>query len=127
MKAPATIQLKKHYVYVRRLEDANLDVIVNVWKRVAAVCEEHGCYNILVESFIGKIPIKDAFSRSEVFKKAGINHCHRIAWVHHKKESLEDIERLETLLKKQGILNGGLFPNIEEALKWLLLTRQKKA
>ena len=120
MKVSTTIQFKTHYVYVRRLEDADLDEIENIWRRIAAACEAHDCHNILVESFMSKTPNKHILSHSEVFIKAGIDHRHRIAWVHHQKKTLEDIKKIETDINKQGNINGRLFPNIEEALKWLL-------
>ena len=120
MKVLTTIEFKNHYIYVRRLENADLDEIKDTWRRVAAECEAHNCYNILVESFVGKVPIEDTLPSGQVMGNAGIDHRHRIAWVHHEKESLED---LQTALKKQGIANDRLFPDIEEALKWLLITK----
>jgi len=121
MRVSTTIDFKNHYVYVRRLENADLEEFEVVWRRIVAECQEHHCFNILVESFITKIPIKDNLLSGEIFDKVGLNHRYRIAWVHHQKESLEDIKLKSVAIKKQGIINGRLFPNIEEALEWLLL------
>ena len=120
MKVKTTIEFKKHYIYVRRFQNAKLDEIEDIWRQITAACEQHNCYNILVESFTGNIPVKDRFSSREVYDKAGINHHHRIAWVHHQKESLRDMETIESAIKKLGFINGKLFPNIEKALEWLL-------
>ena len=123
MKASTTIEFKNYYLYVRRLEDANLNEIEDAWRDIAAACRQHNCYNILVESFFGKIPIEDILLRGGVMGNAGINSRHRIAWVHHQKESLEDVEKIEDVIRKQGAINFELFPNVEDALKWLLIIR----
>ena len=121
MRVSTTIEFKNRYVYVRRLEDADLNEIEETWRRIAAACAEHQCYNVLIESFIGKIRMENILPFSEAIAKSGIDHRHRIAWVHHRKESLGDIEKIEARLKEQGVMNGGLFSNIEQALRWLLI------
>ena len=86
-----------------------------------AECEKHDYFNILGESHTEEpLSTMDAYNHIEIFKLAGVTKQHRIAWVHHVKETDKTMKFIENVLKNRGLVNGGLFPTIEEAKRWLL-------
>lgn len=86
-----------------------------------AACEENNCFNILGEGFITEpLTTMEAYNHIQIFRDVGLTRKHRIAWVHHIEETAEPARFAETVLNNRGLVNGRLFPTVEEAIEWLL-------
>lgn len=116
------IEYKGSHVHARIYGKNNYDVSLEVWRRIMAACKEHNCFNILGENYTTEeLSTMDAFNHIEILGLVGLTLQYRVAWVNHVKETSRGLEFVETVVvKNRGLVNGGLFPNIEEAKRWLL-------
>ena len=109
------------YVHAQQYGPDSYDASLELWQHIAATCKEHNCYNILGESFTTQaLTPMEAYDHIKIFELAGITFKHRIAWVNHSKETVDSTKFAETVLKNRGLINGQVFPTVEEAKQWLL-------
>lgn len=88
--------------------------------RTYPACDSYSCYDILgVSDLDTPFSTMDAYDHHEIWAEVGVTLKHRIAWVNKDAESLEILKFTETVLLNRCQLNGGLFPSIGEAEKWL--------
>ena len=109
------------YVEARSIGDKSYQTAVILWQEIIKTCDEHNCYKVLGigESTTG-ISTMDAMNHGKLFKDFAIANKFKIAWVELNKEAVGSMKFLETVLMNRGMLNGMLFPDVEEAKRWLL-------
>ena len=120
MSLTHTICLDNHWIKV--VTEGRFDFIkaFEMWEAVVAVCEEHGCHNILGVSNIDEpLPSMDAYDHLSMFEAVGVTSKHRIAWVANKPELLEQLRVAENVLRNRGSLNIRVFDSIGPAQRWL--------
>ena len=90
------------------------------WGAVVDACKKHDCYKVLgVSESLKVISISDGFDHVALFRELGINTKYRIAWVELNPEAVKTVKFVDAALFNR-LLPGRLFPNEEEASKWLL-------
>ena len=115
------IEHKDDYIHVRYYGKINYDTSLDLWRQIVAACKEYNCYKILGESYTEVMSTMDSFEHSKIFQLAGVTIQHRIAWVAHGgDEKYRQVQFIETVLRNRGLLQGALFPTVEEAKSWLL-------
>lgn len=92
-----------------------------------AMCKKHNCFKILGENYTTEeLSTMDAFNHLKILEEMGLTLQYRIAWVNQVKETAGGVEFVETVVvKNRGLANGGIFPNLEEAKRWLLGDEKK--
>ena len=121
MEDKTIVEYRGDHVYACITGKDNYEISLNLWRRIIATCEEYECYNILGESRTEKMSTADSYDHYKIFRLAGVTLNHRIAWVPYGDEDqIEQIHFIETVLRSHGLVNGAVFPNIEEARRWLL-------
>ena len=109
------------YVEARSTGDKNYQTAVALWQEIIKVCAEHNCYKVLgIGESTTPMSTMDAMHHEKLFKDFAITRRYQIAWVELNKEAVGSMKFLETVLLNRGLLNGMLFPNVEEAKRWLL-------
>lgn len=116
------VEFKGDYIHVRHYGRNNYEISLDLWQRVTALCNQYNCFNILGENYTTEeLSIMDAFNHLKILELVGLTLQHRVAWVNHVQETAKGIEFVETVVvKNRGLVNGGIFPNVEEAKRWLL-------
>ena len=115
------VEFKGDYVHARQYGPDSYDASLELWRRIMTMCEQNNCFNILGENFVTKpLTTMEAYDHITIFKDVGVTFQHRIAWVHHIEETAEPVRFMETVLLNRGLVNGQLFPTVDEAKKWLL-------
>jgi hypothetical protein len=122
MRDEIIIEYKDNYIHVRHYGKNNYDISLDLWRRVKAMCDQYNCFNILGENYTtDELSTIDAFNHLKILELVGLTLQHRIAWVNQVKETAKGIEFVETVVvKNRGLVNGGIFPSVEEAKLWLL-------
>jgi 4-diphosphocytidyl-2C-methyl-D-erythritol kinase len=123
MQDDIIIEFKDNYIHARHYGKDSYQISLDLWMKIAAACEEYNCYNILGETYTtNDLSITENYDHIEIFKAAGINSKHRIAWVNHSKIAAEGIKLVETVAKNRMVTGsgGGLFASVDDAKKWLL-------
>ena len=121
MRYKISIEYKDDYIHVSLHGSDDRAASPELWQRIAESCEQYNCYNILGESYNEEnLSTLDGYDHIEIFERAGITLKHRIAWVHHVKETVRGIKFVETVLRNRALMNGGLFESVEEAKRWLM-------
>lgn len=121
MSHEIVVEFKGDHVYARHSGATSREISLDLWRRVMKSCEEHGCYNILGESdTTNALSTLDAFAHVEIANEVGLTLKHRIAWVSHNVKARAIAEFVEDVLKNRCLLNGHLFPDVEQARRWLL-------
>ncbi|KUG24646.1 hypothetical protein ASZ90_005520 [hydrocarbon metagenome] len=122
MRDEVIVEYRGDYIHVRHYGKNNYDISLDLWRRVKALCDQHNCFNILGESYTTEeLSTMDAFNHLKIVELVGLTLKHRVAWVIQKKETGKGIEFVETVVvKNRGLVNGGIFPSVEEAKRWLL-------
>lgn len=115
------IEYRGDYIYACITGKDNYEISLDLWCRIISACKEHECYNILGESNVEKMSITDSYDHHKIFRLAGVTLNHRIAWVPHgNADQIAQIHFIETVLRNHGLVNGAVFPDVEEAKHWLL-------
>ena len=122
MRDEIIVEYKDHYINVRHYGKNNYDISLDLWRRVKAACDEHNCFNILGENYTTtELSTMDAFNHLKILEEVGLTLKYRVAWVDQKTPTAKGLEFVETVVvKNRGLVNGGLFPSVEEAKHWLL-------
>ena len=125
MSYEMSVTFQGEYIEARSTGDKSYQTAATLWQEIIKTCEEHNCYKVLGigESTTG-MPTMDAMDHEKLFKDFAITRKYKITWVELNKEALGSIKFLETVLLNRGLLNGMLFPNVEEAKQWLLVTKK---
>ena len=121
MSYEMSVAFKGDYVEARSVGDKSYQTAVTLWQEIIKTCDEHNCYKVLGvgESSTG-MSTMDAMDHEKLFKDFAITRKYKIAWVELNEDALGSIKFLEMVLLNRGLLNGMLFPNVEEAKLWLL-------
>jgi hypothetical protein len=122
MRDEIIIEYEGNYIHVRHYGKNNYDISLDLWRRVKAMCDQYNCFNILGENYTtDELSTMDAFNHLKILELVGLTLQHRIAWVNQVKETAKGLEFVETVVvKNRGLVNGGIFPSVEEAKLWLL-------
>ena len=122
MKAEFKFTFKKNYVEIIVNGEPSFELTDKLWSGAVEFCIANDCYRILgIANATKPISITNGYNHHEVFRKLGINHKYRMAWVELNLDSkvIENYQFTETVLQSRG-LPGKLFVDVEEAKKWLL-------
>jgi hypothetical protein len=121
--------LQDGYVHALHYGDANYETSLELWRRIVAVCKEYNCFNILGESHNTKdLSTMDAFNHLKILDEVGLTLRYRVAWVIRAEGIGRGIEFDETVIvKNRGLVQGGIFPSVEEARRWLLGEEQAES
>jgi len=122
MRDEIIIEYKGSYIHARHYGKNNYEISLDLWGRIKAACDQYNCFNILGESYTTEeLSTMDAYDHLKILELVGLTLRHRVAWVNQVKETAKGIEFVETVVvKNRGLVNGGLFPSVEEAKRWLL-------
>lgn len=116
-----TPHLLENYLHVDIKGVGTYEAALELWTSVAQACEQHQCFNILGEQFLmDTVSTTDAFDHPAIFKKAGINIKHRIAWVDKNPRTRETTAFIRDVLTSRSVGYGRLFNDVESAKHWLL-------
>lgn len=116
-----TPHLQENYLHVDIRGVGTYEAALELWTSVAQACEQHQCFNILGEQFLmATVSTTDAFDHPAIFKKAGINIKHRIAWVDKNPRTRETTAFIRDVLTSRSVGYGRLFNDVESAKHWLL-------
>ncbi len=116
-----TPHLQENYLHVDIRGVGTYEAALELWTSVAQACEQHQCFNILGEQFLmATVSTTDAFDHPAIFKKAGINVRHRIAWVDKNPRTRETTAFIRDVLTSRSVSYGRLFNDVESAKHWLL-------
>jgi len=113
---------KDGYVHAQLHGKNSYDISLELWRRIMAMCKQHNCFKILGENYTTEeLSTMDVFNHLKILEEVGLTLQYRIAWVNQVKETARGVEFVETVVvKNRGLANGGIFPNLEEAKRWLL-------
>lgn len=121
MSYEMTVAFRGYYVEAHSIGDKSYQSAVTLWNEILKVCNEHDCYKVLgIGESTKPMPTMDALNHEKLFKDFAITRQFQIAWVELNKNAIDSIKFLETVLLNRGMLNGMLFPDVEEAKRWLL-------
>ncbi|MCE3253896.1 MAG: hypothetical protein K0Q67_2916 [Cellvibrio sp.] len=116
-----TPHLQENYLHVDVRGVGSYDSALALWSKVAQACEQYQCFNILGEQYlIETVSTTEAFDHPALFKKAGINFKHRIAWIDKNPRTRETTAFIRDVLTNRSIGYGKLFNDVETAKQWLL-------
>lgn len=108
--------------YVRVLADGekDMDFARRLWREVARVCEESGCYRVLgIANSTKPQGTSGAYEHAELFESLGFRNRIRVAWVERNPDAVEAVQFIETVLLNR-YFPVRLFTDIAEAEAWLL-------
>ena len=90
-----------------------------LWTGVVGACEENDCFNVLgIANTTKPLETMEAFDHGKLFQELGISRKYRIAWVEQNPKGYDAAHLVESVLYNRGFL-ARLFPNVEQARKWL--------
>lgn len=116
-----TPHLQENYLHVDIKGMGTYENALTLWRSIAQACEDYKCFNILGEQFLmDTVTTTEAFDHPMIFKKAGINVKHRIAWVDKNPRTRETTAFIRDVLTSRSIGYGKLFNDVETAKRWLL-------
>jgi len=116
-----TPYLQENYLHVDVKGVGTYDSALALWSQIAEACEQHQCFNILGEQYlIDTVTTTEAFDHPALFKKAGINFKHRIAWIDKNPRTRDTTAFIRDVLTNRSIGYGKLFNDTETAKQWLL-------
>jgi len=114
------ISHKDSLIQVQVTGTTDEDSTRELWAAIVKACDTFDCYDILGTSSLDQpFSTMTGFSHSEIFTDTGVTLDHRIAWVDLNGESGDILKFTESVLVNRSKLNGGLFPSVEAARKWL--------
>jgi hypothetical protein len=116
-----TPHLHENYLHVDVKGVGTYESALALWSQIAEACEQYQCFNILGEQYlIETVTTTEAFDHPALFKKAGINFKHRIAWIDKNPRTRETTAFIRDVLTNRSIGYGKLFNDTETAKQWLL-------
>jgi len=115
------ISFQQTYIHVRVTGAGTRERIMEVWRRVAAMCRQHNCYKILGEQDLQVgISTLDALDHPDIFREVGITEKFRIAWVELNPRTFETTDFIRNVLANRAMGQGKIFTRVEDARQWLL-------
>lgn len=116
-----TPHLQENYLHVDVKGVGTYETALAMWSSVVQACEHYQCFNVLGEQYlIDTVTTTEAFDHPALFKKAGINIKHRLAWVDKNPRTRETTAFIRDVLTSRSIGYGRLFNDVESAKQWLL-------
>lgn len=126
MKYEMKITPENGYLHIQVTGEASYTDTLEFWQKVAKACEEHQCYKILGEQNLTKtLTTSEAIDYPKLYKKAGMNESHLVAWVDHNPRTKETTTFIHDILANRFIGKGKVFYNTEDAKRWLLRETSK--
>lgn len=115
-----TVTYEGSHIQVLADGDKNYDYSVELWTKVAEMCQKHSCFNVLgIARTTTPLEAIDGYDHARLFPDLGIDQNYRIAWVELEPDAVDIAAFVETVLLNRG-LPGKLFPSVDEAKSWLL-------
>lgn len=121
MSYQMSVTFMDDYVEARSTGAKSYQTAVMLWQEILRVCAEHDCYKVLgIGESTTPMSTMDAMNHAKLFEDFSITRKYQIAWVELKRDAVESMKFLETVLLNRGMLNGKLFHDVAEAKRWLL-------
>jgi hypothetical protein len=114
------ISIEEDYIFVQIAGEVNYDITFNLWKNIAAACNEHNCYRILGTSDLQPMGIMHAYEHQKIFSANGFNAKYKAAWVEQNEQNFETVIFIENVAVNRGLLNAKVFSELSDARRWLL-------
>jgi hypothetical protein len=125
LKNRLTISFKGDHVLVQAEGDKDMEFAESLWAQATSLCEAENCFNVLAISRSAKtLEAMDAYEYARLYRKLGIDHRYRIAWVELEPHATDIASFIDTVLADRGY-NDRSFPNEMKAKEWLLGTANK--
>lgn len=120
MKNSLTVTFEGDHILVLAGGDKDMDYAENLWSQVVSVCQENNCFNVLgIARTTTPQEALDGYDHARLFRRLGIDHRYRIAWVELDPDAIDMAYFIETVLINRG-LPGRVFSVEAEAREWLL-------
>ncbi len=119
MSLDYSITYEKSHVEVQVSGEGDYLSTDQMWKDIAAACQNNNCHNILGVANIDDRSSEHAYDHAVIFELAGMTNEYRIAWVELNTESKETARLVEAIVRNRGLADGRVFDNIREAKRWL--------
>ena len=108
--------------YVRAVANGEKDFDYNtkLWTGIVAACRENACLKVLGVAYTTR-PLRtmEAYKSAEMFRRIGVTHEYRIAWVEKNPDEYDTPYFVETVLVNRGF-TARLFSDEAQATDWLL-------
>ena len=122
MRNKLEVSFEGDHILVISDGDKDYRFMDRLWRDTAAVCEKHGCFNILgIANTSTPVEAVEGYDLAGLFRELNIGQNYRIAWVELDDESRDMAAFMQAVLANRG-LPGLLFETEAEARKWLLGT-----
>ena len=120
MNPEIQIAAGKDYLNVQVSGRDSREASLEVFRLIAAACDEHNCLYALVEAHLTKrVGVMDNYEIPQIIEEAGVTRKHRIAWVDLNPETYNINYFAETVLHNRGYINVRLFRTVEDGKGWL--------
>lgn len=121
-----SVTFEDDHVLVITAGDKDYEYLEQLWPKVARVCEQHQCFNVLgIANTRTPVEAVEAYDLPRIFRDNNIDHRYRIAWVEENPEGVHIIDLMESILSNRD-LPGRRFSSAEEAREWLLGGAEKQ-
>lgn len=99
---------------------ADRDSVTKMWTNIGAACQEQQCYKILGFSDLERsLALADALEHDDIFREAGIDGRHQIAWMQLNPATRVMTELSATVARTAKVTNIDMFTDEAEARQWL--------
>ena len=127
MQNKLEVSIENDHVLVIADGDKDFRFMDKMWRNVVAVCEEHGCFNVLgLANTTTPLEAVEGYETAALFQELNIDQRYRIAWVEMNEESRDLLDFIQTVLANRG-LPGRVFDTEAEAREWLLVFEEDLA
>lgn len=126
MSHSTSIEFKGSYLHVTVTGENTCEDLEGYFKEVYNACQEHNCFNILIEENLSgpSIGTTNTFKVIDRNKSLLMDMAHRMAYVDLNPEhDLRNNQFAETVAMNRGIYVK-LFSNVTDAVEWLLMYAQ---
>lgn len=120
MNYEENISFEGEYIFVQIAGQTDYDITFNLWKNIAAACEEHNCSRILGISNIQPMGTMHGYDHQKIFKENGFSFLYKAAWIEQNAENVATVKFIENVAINRGLLNAKVFSDLSDAKRWLL-------
>lgn len=107
-------------IEVRVTGDADRESVTAMWASIAEACKEYACNRILGFSNLERsLTLADALEHDSIFREAGIDKRHHIAWMQLNPATRVMTELSATVARNKRATNIEMFTDEAEARQWL--------
>ena len=99
---------------------ADRESVTAMWTTIAETCKKHGCNKVLGFSDLERsLALADALDHDNIFREAGMDERHHIAWMQLNPATRVMTELSATVIRGKHVSNIEMFTDEAEARQWL--------